>query len=176
VEPVAPRIPGRGLCIPTPPDREPGDSDHNCCYCHSCGSEQNVTEFTEVTTASGRPAIKAHCNNCGSELILIGGPAIPGAQPITHSGALFPAPTVIPGSIPPGDAAQLQGTSSSLQLTDIRGIGQARAKQLAEIGIDSVEKLSIATPASIARIKFITPAVASQLVEQAKDLLRGPVS
>jgi len=176
VEPVAPRIPGRGLCIPTPPDREPGDSDDNCCYCHSCGSEQNVTEFTEVTTASGRPAIKAHCNNCGGELILIGGPAIPGAQPITHSGALFPAPTVIPGSIPPGDAAQLQGTSSSLQLTDIRGIGQARAKQLAEIGIDSVEKLSIATPASIAKIKFITPAVASQLVEQAKDLLRRPVS
>ncbi len=176
VEPVAPKIPDRGLCMSTPPDREPGDSHHNCCYCHSCGSEQNVIELTEVTTASGRPAIKAHCRNCGGELILVGGPAIAGAQPMSHSGALFPRPTVISGLIPPGEAVQLQSTPSSLRLTDIHGIGEARARQLAAIGIDSVEKLSTAPPASVAKIKFITPAMASQLVEEAKDLMRRPVS
>jgi predicted flap endonuclease-1-like 5' DNA nuclease len=56
------------------------------------------------------------------------------------------------------------------QLTDIRGIGRARAKQLTDVGIDSVEKLAASTPERVAEIRFITKTIAAQIIEQAKSL------
>jgi predicted flap endonuclease-1-like 5' DNA nuclease len=66
-----------------------------------------------------------------------------------------------------------RSSQSEAVLTDIRGIGEPRAKQLIDAGIDSVAKLAASSPDSVAQIKFITPTMASNLIEQAKRLIES---
>ncbi len=57
-------------------------------------------------------------------------------------------------------------------LTSIKGIGAARARRLAEAGIDSLEKLAAAAPEELARLlRGISAEGASRLIEEAKQLL-----
>jgi predicted flap endonuclease-1-like 5' DNA nuclease len=70
-------------------------------------------------------------------------------------------------------ALSLGTPADTPELTDIRGIGAARAKQLTEIGIDSVEKLAASTTESVAKIKFITTTVASRIISEAKSRVSG---
>lgn len=55
VEAAAPRIPEKGLCAPTPPGRQPGETRNDRCFCPCCESEQTMTETTSMETRSGRP-------------------------------------------------------------------------------------------------------------------------
>jgi DNA-binding beta-propeller fold protein YncE len=170
VPPQAPPIPPRGLCTATPPDREPGEKD-DCCYCDKCEEETTMTDIEPVMTPAGRPAMRAKCAACGTDVINVGGPIVPGAM------ALPFRQTVVPRSVRVYPAA-LKRTSASAQavaprLTDIYFIGEKRAQQLTAIGIDSVQKLASATPAKVATVKFITLAMATQLIAQARAHLTG---
>ncbi|HWP54903.1 MAG TPA: helix-hairpin-helix domain-containing protein, partial [Pyrinomonadaceae bacterium] len=91
------------------------------------------------------------------------------------------------GTIPPQPAIALSVVASSdtlaattvtplaamavFQLTDINGIGEARARQLAVIGIDTVEKLAASTPETVAGIKSITSVMATKIVAEAQALI-----
>lgn len=176
VEATAPAVPDRGLCIPTPPGRGPGETSGDSCFCHHCESEQPIVEQKAVVTSAGRPSLTGKCATCGTKLLRQGGPRVVGAEPFslrTTSTTTQPAvihPLISRRERSAGNAEAI----AAIPLTAIRGIGQARAKQLAEIGIDSVEKLAASTPEIVARIKFITLEMATQLVVQAKTASHNP--
>jgi YVTN family beta-propeller protein len=169
VGPKPPPISNRGLCPPTPPGREPGEGSHHCCFCTVCESEQMIEEMSEVSTEAGRPAMLARCMSCGTEFLRGSGVASTEPQPISHDSTLG-SPIVV--AIAASVASPLQHkTVRTVRLTDLHGIAERRARQLAAIGIDSVEKLAAATPETVAQIKFITLDMARHLVEQAKSLI-----
>ena len=56
-------------------------------------------------------------------------------------------------------------------LTAISGIGEARTRQLAEIGIDSIEKLAAASPQDVAQLRGVDVEMAAQFIAQAKALV-----
>jgi YVTN family beta-propeller protein len=169
IEAVVPPIPPRGLCKPSRSGHKPGEAD-DCCYCHNCESEQPFVEMLEVKTEGGRPATMSRCATCGTELLLMGGHESALAQTVGSMQMGVAQPVVIEATPISGVGEVLVAGPVKLRLTDIHGIGDARARQLAEIGIDSVEKLAASTPETVAQIKFITTSMASQLVEQAKAL------
>jgi hypothetical protein len=168
VEPAAPPIPERGLCIPTPPGRQPGEAADDCCFCHHCQSEQSMVESKNVTTLAGRPAMMALCATCGSELLRVGGPRVEGAQPLALMQPAVLQPILI-RSAATGERFHVKAVAA--RLTDIRGIGEARARQLFAIGIDSVEKLAASAPETVAKIKFIRVEMASRIIADAKSLI-----
>lgn len=172
IEPEAPRIPRRGLCTATAPGREPGQKGDSC-YCHMCEEETVMTDMKQVTTEEGRPATKARCSTCRSEVLQAGGPLVAGAEALALRQTAGAQPVIVtPATLASPIAPPLGGAAATPpQLTDIRGIGAARAKQLTEIGIDSVEKLAASTPENVAKIKFITTTVASQIISEAKSRL-----
>jgi YVTN family beta-propeller protein len=174
VEPSLPPISDQGLCTPTPPGCEPGKKSetNSTCYCHQCDDEKGVVAAKAVMTPAGRPAIMAVCASCGSEILRIGGPPGLDPQALALGRSAITGPIVIRSK----GLEERKSLAKTPKLTDIRGIGEARAKQLADIGIDSVEKLAAATPTRVAEIRFITATMAFQLVEQAKSLMRRTVS
>jgi YVTN family beta-propeller protein len=91
----APRIPEKGLCTPTPPGRQPGETRKDCCFCPCCESEQTMTETTPMETRDGRPALVGHCLRCGTELVRFGGQRISSAQPFSLQRASFRSPIVL---------------------------------------------------------------------------------
>ncbi|MGZ5482043.1 MAG: helix-hairpin-helix domain-containing protein [Pyrinomonadaceae bacterium] len=170
IEPEAPPIPGRGLCTATAPGREPGQKGDSC-YCHTCEEETVMTEMEPVTTEEGRPATKARCSTCRNEVLQAGGPLVSGAEALALRQTAGAQPMIVTPAIASPIAPPLGGAAATPQLTDIRGIGAARARQLTEIGIDSVEKLAASTTENVAKIKFITTTVASQIISEAKSRL-----
>jgi len=61
-------------------------------------------------------------------------------------------------------------------LTDISGIGQARAEQLREAGFDSIGKLVIASPEAIATVlKNVSLETATKIINEAKKALPIPM-
>jgi DNA-binding beta-propeller fold protein YncE len=176
IEPTAPPIPARGLCIPTPPGRQPGETGDDSCFCHHCESEQTMVEAQSVVTPAGLPAMMGTCANCRGELLRGGGPGIPGAQPLLLTRPPVPGPIVIRSPTMTGETARFHVEAAAPQLTELRGIGKARAKQLVAIGIDSVEKLAASAPATVAQIRFITVEMATLIIEEAKSLIGGSIS
>jgi len=164
-EPKAPRIGPQGLCNATPPGREPGKGGDSC-YCHKCELETLMMEATAVMTEAGRPATKARCSTCKTQVVRAGGPLVARVEALSPQSVGAP---VMVRSAALTSTRESQAVGPAPQLTDIRGIGQARAKQLTEIGIDSVAKLAASTPETVAKIKFITPSVAAQIISQAKS-------
>ncbi len=136
LKPSPPPVPDRGLCVATPPGREPGEDE---CGCPLCSEESEDGHDSRATPAA------TQTTSVGP--IVLGMPSsIIATTPVTFPTATF-------------------------QLTDIHGIGEARAQQLADAGIDTVEKLATAAPESVVQIKFITPEMASRLIAQAKALI-----
>jgi predicted flap endonuclease-1-like 5' DNA nuclease len=126
-----------------------------------------MVQTEQTTTPAGRPAMKGRCANCSSELVSIGGmPATP--QAVIARQTIEPRPVIVrPLTVvtaPPATVAHVA------RLTDIHGIGERRAQQLTDIGIDSVEKLAVATPESVLKIKFITHEMATRIIAEAKSL------
>jgi hypothetical protein len=164
------------LCIPTPPGRQPGETGDDSCFCHHCESEQTMVEAQSVVTPAGLPAMMGTCANCRGELLRGGGPGIPGAQPLLLTRPPVPGPIVIRSPTMTGETARFHVEAAAPQLTELRGIGKARAKQLVAIGIDSVEKLAASAPATVAQIRFITVEMATLIIEEAKSLIGGSIS
>ena len=132
-----------------------------------------MTDMIAVTTAEGRPAMMARCATCGTDVLSVGGPVVAGAKPLALQQTLATRPVLVRSAALIRPSATLQGTTEALKLTDIHFIGERRAKQLADIGIDSVEKLAASTTRIVAQIKYITPRMASQIIVEAKSRLPG---
>ncbi len=153
----APSIPATGLCTSTPPGRQPGETPSDCCFCRCCESEQTVTEITPMKTRAERPVLVGRCSNCGTDLILFGGKRVPGAQHFHPGRRGVPRPVVLhpisrrvvaPIKVKEGLRTEAPAPTP---LTAIAGIGEMRARRLAEAGIDSAEKLATAAPEDVAR-------------------------
>ena len=126
-----------------------------------------MVETEQTTTPAGRPATKGHCANCSSEVVSVGGSAAT-PQAVIARQAIEPRPVVVrPVTV---TAATAQSAAQMARLVDIHGIGERRAQQLSDIGIDSVEKLAVATPESVLKIKFITQEMATRIIAEAKSL------
>lgn len=173
-----PGVPDKGLCTPTPPDREPGETD--CCFCHSCETEQPVEEatpFTPFETMAGRPASVVRCTNCGADAVRIGGPRISAggrrleALPTRRPLVVSPSARVNEGR----EALGFESTPPSpLPLTSIGGIGEVRARKLTESGIDSIDKLAKAQPTVVAQVTGVIVVVADEFIQDAKKLVESP--
>ena len=164
VEPKAPPIPAEMLCRPTAPKGQ--QKDHSC-YCFQCQEETEMVDADQTTTPAGRPATKGRCANCRSEVVSVGGPVATPQAMIARQTMQSQPVVVRPATV---TSASPQTTAQVRRLTDIHGIGERRAKQLVDIGIDSVEKLAAATPESVLKIKFITHEMATRIIAEAKSL------
>jgi DNA-binding beta-propeller fold protein YncE len=172
VPPQAPAIPiGGMLCQSTPPGREPGKGGDSC-FCYQCEAETNMIEMKSVLTPEGRPATSARCPVCKTELLNIGGSPGANAQALPLRQTMPSGPVVVRTAFTKSTGSSFVAPQS-MQLTDILGIGEPRARQLVDIGIDSVEKLATSTPEAVVKIRFITLAMASKIIAQAKSHLGG---
>lgn len=211
VEPTRPPIPAQGLCIPTPPGRQPGQTGGDCGFCHQCESEQTMIDPKPTVTMGDRPAIVGRCATCKEEMLLIGGTHQAHAQPlfdaprIAQSAAVVGVPAeammhtadmaMMESVTPAMDTAAMnveetpaaeiaderkQDASISeitriplsvLVKARIKGIGEARSQQLAQIGINSLEELAAAKPDQVSQIKGISVAIAAGLINQANAIL-----
>jgi hypothetical protein len=171
VEAVALPIPERGLCAPTPPGREPGAGGHACCHCPGCGSEQMVDEMNEVMSEAGRAAMMVSCSSCGTEFMHVSG--VGAGEAHLMSGMLV-QPTVVGAAPISVESSPVHAEARVVRLTDLHGIAERRAQRLADIGIDSVEKLAAATPEEVVESGAITLQMATSLVDQAKSLITKP--
>ena len=80
------------------------------------------------------------------------------AGPPTPPVATPPGPPATPVAAPP--------------LTTVGGIGEGRAQRLAEIGIDSLERLAAAAPEDVARVlRGVSVEMAAGFIEEARQLL-----
>ncbi|HEV7377149.1 MAG TPA: hypothetical protein VGN95_20700 [Pyrinomonadaceae bacterium] len=179
-EAVPPRIPNSGLCQPTPPGQTPGPAtadmvDDDSHFCPHCEGNQTIKDNKQVNAGSKRPATLGRCANCGSEVVRFSGRTAANAPLLSISRSPVTRP-VLHLSGARSNAALLsnlnpRAVASSQPFAAIKGIGDVRAKQLAAIGIDSIEALSIATPADIAQAKSIPLTLTSNLIAQARELL-----
>lgn len=181
VEPKAPKVPERGLCKPTHPGRQPGTGGSSEGFCLSCESEEELTDMKSVKTAAGRPAQLARCAICGTESVRLGGPHAVDAKPLSLSRTSFPKAVVQPQAMTQEEKAEKPETftekieeetaaTPTPVLTDINGIGEARAKQLSAKGIDSISALAAAKPEDVMKVKGISLKMATQFIERANEL------
>jgi|GEM_PF-2454587 len=174
----APRVPQGGrLCTPTPPGRQPGETPHDRCFCSCCETEQTLTEAIPMVTDTGRPVLVGHCSNCDGEVVHFGGPLVPGAPAFSFargpaSQPIIIRPAISPREIPVETQPLPSAPAGLTPLTAVKGIGETRARQLAEIGIDSAEKLAAAKPEDVAQIPGIFSVdMATQLIGEANALV-----
>ncbi|MEP7706631.1 helix-hairpin-helix domain-containing protein [Paraglaciecola sp. 25GB23A] len=65
--------------------------------------------------------------------------------------------------------------STKRVIMDVRGVGEARAKQLKDLGINSVEALAAASEATLVNIRGVSPRIAAELTAAALTLLDTPL-
>lgn len=65
--------------------------------------------------------------------------------------------------------------SAKRVIMDVRGVGEARAKQLKDLGINSVEALAASTEATLLTIRGVSPRIAAELTAAALALLHTPL-
>jgi len=172
VEPPPPAIPSTGLCTPTPPSQKPGVRPRDRCFCPCCATERSLRDIEPAVTPAGRPAVVGICRACGTRLVRQGGrlvteaPVISSARPVIRRVPVTPPPRT-PAIRPPAPAPAIQPS-----LTDIKGISEGRARRLAEIGIDSIERLAAAAPEDVARaLRGVSVEMATGFIEEARQLL-----
>jgi DNA-binding beta-propeller fold protein YncE len=159
-----PAVPPQGLAAPTPPGSKPGDPPCTA-FCPCCQDERDISQPASAMTPAGRPAVVGVCQVCGSGLIRHGGPLIPGAPVLTlpllpphHQAGVAHALRRQPPPLPP--------------LTALPGIREGRARQLAEIGITSLEHLAAASPEEAAKaMTGMSVKHVASLIERAKELI-----
>jgi predicted flap endonuclease-1-like 5' DNA nuclease len=154
-----------------------------------------------AVTAGNRPAVAGRCATCKEEVVRLGGPPGSQAQPLlahpliarnTAVVALPPETTIAPAEMVAVEVATAEMATaeaagvaqqdvnaneinriplSILVKTYIKGIGEVRSRQLAQIGINSLEEMAAAKPEEVSQIKGITMAMATDLIDQARAIL-----
>jgi YVTN family beta-propeller protein len=173
---ATPTIPAKGLCSSTSPGRQPGENPGDRCFCLCCETEQTMTEITPMETRSGRPALAGRCASCGGNLVRFGGQRVPDAQPFSLGRSGVSQPIVLRPIAPRVVTTMKEPLKTempvTISLTAIKGIGEASARRLAMIGIDSIEKLAAAVPEDVAKaLETVSLKKAAEFIESAKQLL-----
>ncbi len=176
--PERPPIPPRGLCPPTPPERNPGETPEECGFCHCCEAEREMTDSEAMQTAAGRPVLVGHCVSCGSEMIRFGGALVPDSPHFSSRGVVAPQPFII---VPPRIVSEAtarvvapRAVSPPTELppiTAIKGIGERLAAELARHHIKTMADLAKASPQRIAEVKGVSESQAAQFIAEAQKLL-----
>jgi hypothetical protein len=115
-------------------------------------------------------------SSCSGDLVHFGGQRVSGVQPFSlgRRGVSWPivlhpiAPRVVTTT-----KERLKAVvPATVPLTAIGGIGEARARRLAGIGLDSIEKLADAAPEDVAKaLEGVSVEKAAEFIERAKQLL-----
>lgn len=175
VEAAVPRISDKGLCTPTLPGRQPGETRNDCCFCPCCESERIMIDTTPTVTQAGRSALVGRCSTCGIELVSFSGPRVAGLPRFPLHPLAARQPVVITTRVATAPRERFDASVTvMIPLTAIQGIGKARARRLAEAGIDSVEKLVSAAPEDVAqalRRAGVAAQYAARFIEEARRLL-----
>jgi hypothetical protein len=152
-----------GLCAPTLPPDAPAQTSSDCSYCACCESHVPTTGSIASLTPAGRPMTVSRCATCGAQIISGGGPLVSGLK----------APQVPVITVVPHPNVPLVMVPQHV-LTDVLGIGEARARQLEAAGINSVLDLANATPSKVASVlKAVSVESAVVLVRHAAQLNSG---
>jgi Helix-hairpin-helix domain len=168
VPPSPPAVPPTGLCSPTPPGQQPGQQTSDSCHCSCCDDETQMTQSTPAMTPGGRPMMLSTCVNCGTQVVRGGGPVVAGSPTIPFRTVAHDVLPLLDRTTP--NAAPARPPA----LTDIMGIGKARAQKLQGAGIHTVEDLAAAHPEDVAHaLRGVSLDNAAVLVEHAKKSLLG---
>ena len=166
VLPSPPAVPPAGLCPPTPPGQQPGQQASDSCHCSCCDDETQMTESTPALTPAGRPMMLGTCVNCGTQVARGGGPLVSGSPTIPFRTVAHDLQPLLTRAVP------IVTPSRPAELTDIMGIGKARAQKLEEAGIDTVTDLAAADPENVAHaLRGVSLENAAILIEHAKRKL-----
>lgn len=176
-EATPPPPPAGGLCAPTPPNAVPGSAASNADtqFCPHCGSEQRIADSHAPQTRSGQKAALGRCTGCSHEVARFGAQAAAASKTAPGRAAPPSRPLIRFTGLRHDDAPRnnvsARAAATAQPFVAISGIGDVRTKQLAAVGIDSVEALSIASPEDVARAKSIPLSLAPDLIEQARRVL-----
>lgn len=159
-----PPVPATGLCPPTPPGQQPGQQAPTSCYCSCCQSETQMTKAKPAMTPAGRPMVVGICADCHNQVVRGGGQPTLASQPLPVRAA---SPEVQPV---PGVAPAAQSPVVPL-LSDIVGIGKARAQQLSHAGVKTIAQLAAADAHFVAEVLTgVSVKNAAILIEHAQKL------
>jgi predicted flap endonuclease-1-like 5' DNA nuclease len=174
--PVHPPIPPGGLCPPTPPPQAVQASS-NSCYCCCCETQTRMKNPTPTTTPGGKPATTGTCSQCGATVTTTGGQLTPGltAIPATFTYTHSTVPVTTEQLVAVIERLQTSsGQVAKAQLSQITGIGPARASQLQAAGISTLRQLADATKETVAATlegPGMSLDLAQSFIDQAKKLL-----
>lgn len=166
VPPSPSPVPTDGLPSPTPPGALAGEQDHDSCMCACCASERPTTDSVATMTPAGRPMSVAVCADCGGQVIRGGGKVVRGGPSLPSRSAMH------------DDRQRLESQKrtplAAPLLTDVMGIGKARAQELKRAGIKSVRDLAQADPSDVAgAVRGVSVTNAALLIQHARRLLAG---
>ena len=74
-------------------------------------------------------------------------------------------------TLTPTEPDMVENAASTMALTQVKGIGEKRAVQLKTLGINSVEDLSKASAATVAKQLKVSPKIVDTWIANAKDSL-----
>ncbi|HET9179983.1 MAG TPA: carboxypeptidase regulatory-like domain-containing protein [Terriglobia bacterium] len=175
IAPAAPPpVPATGLCPPTPPSDATAAKPSADCYCSCCQGPVQMAKPFQAKTPAGRPMTVGECPDCGETVVRGGGIPAPSALPAPiRVVTVTPHPTSVT-PLPPLAASATTLKIKPPALTDVEGIGPARAQQLSQVGIKSVQDLAAAEPVRVAvALRGVTVESARVLVTHAQKLLSG---
>ncbi len=167
--PTRPPVPESGLCPATPPGADPGD-ECDSCYCPCCGTRPKVSARAPALTPSGRPGTVLTCADCGADVVVAGGRSTvaSGSGNRTSWGRrTYRVAARSTNSVPAREPVVIVRAP----LTDIRGIGPARVRDLAVRGVTSIIDLAGVEPARVAAVNGISLRQAADYVAQARQLV-----
>ena len=75
-------------------------------------------------------------------------------------------------TLTPTEPAMVENAASTMALTQVKGIGEKRAVQLKTLGINSVEDLSKASAATVAKQLKVSPKIVDTWIANAKKLVK----
>lgn len=184
VKPAPPAPPAGGLCTPSRPGGTPGGhnghggtADDHSQFCPHCGAERPVRQSARVETRSGRAATLGRCTACGDEVATFQTTGAPDRTTLALSrSAITRAALRLTGAprMPPHAESHVELKEAAAQpFAAIKGIAEVRTKELATLGVTSVETLAAATPEELAQAPSIPPKLAANLINQANELLKS---
>jgi predicted flap endonuclease-1-like 5' DNA nuclease len=75
-------------------------------------------------------------------------------------------------TVAPTEPARVENAALTMALTQVKGIGEKRAVQLKTLGINSVEDLSKASAATVAKQLKVSPKIVGSWIANAKELVK----
>jgi predicted flap endonuclease-1-like 5' DNA nuclease len=147
------------------------------CYCCCCETQTRMRNPTPTTTPGGKPATTGTCSQCGATVTTTGGQLTPGltAIPATFTYTHSTVPVTTEQLVAVIERLQTSsGQVAKAQLSQITGIGPARASQLQAAGISTLRQLADATKETVAAIlerPGMSLDLAQSFIDQATKLL-----